>query len=183
MASEPKSRRRRRKKVLRKNDGSLYDATERRRMTTGELRDYVRDGGLFEARRQDTGADCTYEVLQDVLGISLLQSLVPGTGGGGIPGLGALAGGGGALGALGGAAGIAELLRALGEGAGRRRDPGWDDWDEPPGRPRRRATDERAWPGADWSEATQRDSGDGDDRPSKPTRRDSGDWAGDPDSN
>jgi hypothetical protein len=28
MAPEPKSRRRRRKKILRKNDGSLYDATD-----------------------------------------------------------------------------------------------------------------------------------------------------------
>jgi hypothetical protein len=138
MATESKSRRRRRKKVLRKNDGSLYDAGERCRITPGELRDYVRDGGLFEARRQDTGADCTYEVLQDVLGISLLQSLIPGTGGGGIPGLGALAGGGGALGALGGAAGLAEIVRVLGEGAGRRSDPGWDDWDEPPRRSARR---------------------------------------------
>jgi len=51
MATEPKSRRRRRKKILRQNDGSLYDASERRRITTAELRDYLRDGGLFEARR------------------------------------------------------------------------------------------------------------------------------------
>lgn len=138
MATEPKSRRRRRKKVLRKNDGSLYDATEQRRTTAGELRDYVRDGGLFEARWQDTGADCTYEVLHDAMGVGLLQSLIPGSGGGGIPGLGALAGGGGALGALGGAAGLAEIVRALGEGGGRRSDPGWDDWDEPPRRSARR---------------------------------------------
>ena len=74
MATEPKSRRRRRKKILRKNDGSLYDATERRRITHTELRDYVRDGGLFEARRQEGGADCTYEVLQSVMGVGLLEN-------------------------------------------------------------------------------------------------------------
>src|SRR5205085_12082422 len=97
MATEPKSRRRRRKKVLRKNDGSLYDATEQHRITAAELRDYVRDGGLFEARRQENGADCTYEVLQSVMGMGLLENLVPGIGGGSLPGLGglgALAGGG-----------------------------------------------------------------------------------------
>jgi hypothetical protein len=179
MATEPKSRRRQRKKVLRKNDGSLYDATERRRITAGELRDYVRDGGLFEARWQDTGADCTYEVLQDVLGVSLLQSLVPGMGGGGIPGLGALAGGGGALGALGGAAGLAEIVRALGESPGRR-DPGWDDWDEAPRRSSRRGgSDHRAWADRDWSDA-RRDAGGSSDPPRGPARRDGDDWAGDP---
>lgn len=34
------------RRSLRKNDGSLYDATDERRITNGELRDYVRDGGL-----------------------------------------------------------------------------------------------------------------------------------------
>src|SRR2546421_7315019 len=85
MATEPKSRRRRRKKILRKDDGSLYDVSERRRITIAELRDYVRDGGLFEARRQEGGADCTYEVLQSVMGVGLLENLVPGMGGGSLP--------------------------------------------------------------------------------------------------
>src|SRR5439155_1270794 len=121
MATEPKSRRRRRKKILRKTDGSLYDATERRRITPAELRDYVRDGGLFEARRQENGADCTYEVLQGVLGVGLLQNLVPGMGAGPLSGLGGLSalagGGGGALGALGGTGGgllTGEIGRAVG---------------------------------------------------------------------
>src|SRR6266542_2813717 len=122
MATEPKSRRRRRKKILRKNDGSLYDATERRRITPTELRDYVRDGGLFEARRQENGADCTYEVLQGVVGVGFLQNLVPGMGGGPLSGLGGLSalagGGGGALGALGGAGGLADLVRVLGNERG-----------------------------------------------------------------
>src|SRR5438045_2269893 len=95
MSTEPKSRRRRRKKILRKNDGSLYDATEQCRITATELRDYVRDGGLFEARRQESGADCTYEVLQSVLGTGMLETLVPGLGGGPLSSLGGLAGLGG----------------------------------------------------------------------------------------
>jgi len=154
MATEPKSRRRRRKKILRKDDGSLYDVSERRRITTAELRDYVRDGGLFEARRQENGADCTYEVLQGVVGTGLLQNLVPGMGGGALPGLGGLSalagGGGGALGALGGAAGLADLARVLGDQAGRSGDRGWDDWDEP----RRRSTrhsSSRIWSSRAWT--------------------------------
>src|SRR5438128_1345596 len=147
MATEPKSRRRRRKKILRKTDGSLYDATERRRITPAELRDYVRDGGLFEARRQENGADCTYEVLQGVVGAGLLQNLVPGMGGGplsGLGGLGALAGGGGALGALGGAGGLADLARVLGDQAGRSGDR---DWAEPPKRSHRPDSDDWATEG------------------------------------
>src|SRR5882724_2636993 len=153
MATEPKSRRRRRKKILRRNDGSLYDATERRRITPAELRDYVRDGGLFEARRQENGADCTYEVLQGVVGTGLLQNLVPGMGGGALPGVGGLSalagGGGGALGALGGAAGLADLARVLGDQAGRSGDRGWDDWDEPRRRSTRHSSSDRGWDDGD----------------------------------
>jgi hypothetical protein len=174
MATEPKSRRRRRKKILRKNDGSLFDATERRRITPAELRDYVRDGGLFEARRQENGADCTYEVLQGVVGTGLLQNLVPGMGGGALPGLGGLSalagGGGGALGALGGAAGLADLARVLGDQAGRSGDRGWDDWEEPRRRSTRHSSSDRGWDDGDWS-----------DPPGRPHRRDSADWAPDPD--
>jgi hypothetical protein len=172
MATEPKSRRRRRKKILRKNDGSLFDATERRRITPAELRDYVRDGGLFEARRQENGADCTYEVLQGVVGAGFLQNLVPGMGGGTLPGLGglgALAGGGGALGALGGSGGLADLARVLGEHAGRG-DGHWDDWEEPRRRSTRHSADDRRGDEGDWSDA-----------PRRPHRRDSADWAPDPD--
>ena len=173
MATESKSRRRRRKKVLRKNDGSLYDATERRRITHTELRDYVRDGGLFEARRQENGADCTYEVLQSVMGMSLMENLVPGLGGGTLPGLGGLSAlaGGGPLAALGGGGGIGGLARLLGEQVGRSGEHNGDDWEEPrrrspshrsgewdrddgwsEGRSRRRSDDRDDWAGSDWSE-------------------------------
>src|SRR5947207_332774 len=145
MATEPKSRRRRRKKILRKDDGSLYDVSERRRITTAELRDYVRDGGLFEARRQEGGADCTYEVLQSVVGVGLLENLVPGMGGGSFPGLGGLGAlaGGGQLGALGGGGALGELARLVGDHVARGGDRNGDDWEEPRRRSRRR-------PSGDW---------------------------------
>ena len=177
MATEPKSRRRRRKKILRKNDGSLFDATERRRITHAELRDYVRDGGLFEARRQENGADCTYEVLHSVMGQGLLENFVPGLGGGSLPGLGGLSAlaGGGPLGALGGGAGLGDLARLVGDHVARGGDQNGDDWEEPrrrsrhrsgdwsrddewsdpPGRSHRRS-DERDWADGDWSEDTPR---------------------------
>lgn len=188
MAIEAKSRRRRRKKILRKTDGSLYDATERRRITPAELRDYVRDGGLFEARRQENGADCTYEVLQSVVGLGLMENLVPGLGGGSLPGLGGLCAlaGGGPLGALGGGAGLGELAQLVDHVArGERDGHGWDeprrrsqarrpsgDWDRDGdwsgGRSRRRS-DDRDWADGEWSE----------DLPQRRQRRER-DWA-DPD--
>lgn len=143
MTTEPRSRRRRRKKIIRKSDGSLYDLSERRRISQSELKDYVRDGGLFEARRQDSGADCTYEVLQGMVGTGLVENLVPGLSKGplsGLGGLGALSGGG--LGQLG------ALARLLGEEA-----PyagGFDDQDEPRRRSRRRESGQD-WD--DWAEA------------------------------
>jgi hypothetical protein len=209
MATEPKSRRRRRKKILSQSDGSLYDVSERRRISPSELRDHVRDGGLFEARRQESGKDCTYEVLQEVIGCGLLQSFVPGLGGGlpGLGGLAGLAGGGGALGALGSVGGLADLVKALGDGAN---DRGWEGWDEAPRRSRRRPSDsggradsqgransgsansasadsssaEGDWADGDWADSPGRaDGADGDwsDKPRRPPRHDPGDWAGDPD--
>jgi hypothetical protein len=165
MATEPKSRRRKRKKIVRKNDGSMFDASERRRITLTELREHVRDGGLFEARRHENGSDCTYEVLQSVMGSGVLQSLVPGFSGDSIPGLGALSGLG-RLGALAnGGGGLADIARALGdEGSSR---GGWEDWDEPK-RPRRSA--DHRWNNPDFAEP-----------PPDRTRRDDPDWATDPD--
>ena len=180
MATESKSRRRRRKKIVRRTDGSLFDATERRRITTVELRDYVRDGGLFEARRQENGADCTYEVLQGVMGAGMLQNLVPGLGSGplsGLAGLSALSGGGGGgpLAALGGAGGLADLARVLGDERGRSRDrdrdDDWDDWDGDERRRPRRSADGRTWGSEGWADPPQRSS--------KRDRRDD-DWASDP---
>ena len=142
--------------MLRKTDGSLFDATERRRITPGELRDYVRDGGLFEARRQENGSDCTYEVLQGVLGLGLLENLVPGLGGGSLPGLGGLSAlaGGGPLAGLGGAAGLGDLARLVGDRVARN----GDDWDEPRRRSHSRPSGE--WGrDDDWGEGRSRREG------------------------
>ena len=165
MATEPKSRRRKRKKILRKDNGSLFDASERRPITLTELREYVRGGGLFEARRHENGADCTYEVLQSVMGAGMLQNLVPGLGGGSLPGLGGLSGLGKLSELANGAGGLAEIARVLGrEGSDR---GGWDDWDEP--RRTRRGADHR-WDNPDFAEP-----------PQSKTRHDDPDWASDPD--
>jgi hypothetical protein len=188
MAPEPKSRRRRRKKILRKNDGSLYDATERRRITAAELRDHVRDGGLFEARRQENGADCTFEVLQSVMGVGLLENLVPGIGGASLPGLGGLGAlaGSGPLGGLGGGGGLGELARLVGDQVARGGDRNGDDWEEPRRRSRRRSSGD--WGrDDDWSDSPRRsrrrsddwDGGDGDwsEEPSRREhRREAQDW-------
>jgi hypothetical protein len=145
MTTEPRSRRRRRKKIIRKTDGSLYDLTERRRITLSELKDYVKDGGLFEARRQDSGADCTYDVLQSLVGTGLVETFVPGLGNSPLSGLGAL---GGLSGGSGGLGQLGALARLLGENA-----PRGDDWDEPPRRSRKRGS-ERDWSG--WEEEPRR---------------------------
>jgi hypothetical protein len=193
MATEPKSRRRRRKKILRKNDGSLYDATERRRITHAELRDYVRDGGLFEARRHENGADCTYEVLQSVVGVGLLENLVPGIGGGSLPGLGGLGAlaGGGPLGALtGGGGGLGELARLVGDQVARGGDRDDGDWDPPRRRPHRRSSADWGADDDDWSDGSGRrrrssaDRGWRDTESSDPPRRShrsDPDWDPDPD--
>ena len=169
MSTESGSRRRRRKKIVRRDDGSLFDATERRRITPAELRDYLRDGGLFEARRQGSGTDCTYEVLQSVLGAGMLQNLVPGLGAGPLAGLG-LGGGGGPLGALAGNGGLADLARLLGDEARRRqREFDDDEWDEPR-RGGRRPSDEAGWRDGNRLEEERRPAG-----------RDKVDWADEPD--
>ena len=166
MATEPKSRRRRRQKILQRNDGALYDATERRRISHAELRDYVRDGGLFEARRHESGADCTYEVLQSVMGVGMLQNLVPGLSGGGIPGLGGLS----ALANGGGGGGLAEIARVLGERVGGSGQRGWENWDDRPKRASRRSNDDRGWGAEERSGKSKRSH-----------RYDNPDWASDTD--
>ena len=154
MATEPRSRRRRRKKIIRKSDGSLYDLSERRRISHSELKDYVRDGGVFEARRQDSGGDCTYEVLQGLVGTGMLENLVPGLSGGPLSALGGLGALGGLSGGSGGLGQLGALARLVGEEAPHRDSGrGFDDWDEPPRRSRRRGS-ERDWSG--WDEPPER---------------------------
>lgn len=78
--------------VLRRSDGSLYDVAGQRPITASELRDHVSDGGLFEARREDSNADCTLEVLSEIAGAGAPEQLVPGVGNGALSALSALSG-------------------------------------------------------------------------------------------
>lgn len=175
MVTERKSRRRRRKKIIRRDDGSLFDVSERRRITAAELRDYVREGGLFEARREGSGTDCTYEVLQSVVASGMLANLVPGMGGplaglGGLSGLSGFSGGGGPLAALGGVGGLADLARVWTDEGRGTRGGGWDDWEPRRRRSARRSSDDGSWAEEDWGETPRR------------SERRNGDWAADPES-
>ena len=177
MATNFSSRRQRRKKVLRRRDGSLYDVSERRRISHAELRDYVREGGFFEARQEETRADCTFEVLQGMMGAGLLENFLPGMNRGplsGLGALGALSGGAGPLGALTGGSDAAGTLGQLArlvrdEGRGRDSDRDRDDWDEPPRRSSRRERDHdrglEAWEDSPSSRRESDRRGDGWDAP------------------
>jgi hypothetical protein len=75
--------------VLRREaDGSLYDIDERRWVSLSELRDEVRIGRRFRASRHDTGANCTNEVLAELL----QGGALPGMKDAGASSLGSLAG-------------------------------------------------------------------------------------------
>lgn len=59
-------------RLLRRDaDGSLYDVKAHRFVSMEELRDDLRSGHRFRAHRYDTGIDCTYEVLIEVLTTAL----------------------------------------------------------------------------------------------------------------
>ena len=133
MSGPEGSRRRNRKRVLLREDGELFDVSERRPITVAELREYLLDGGLFEARTKETGRDCTYEVLRKLVGSQLMGGMLPGLSGNPLAVAG---GGGGKLDTL------ASVLRLLDNGGGGRSRWEHDDWDEPP---RRRKAESRGW--------------------------------------
>ncbi|GAA1356840.1 hypothetical protein [Saccharothrix algeriensis] len=60
-----------RRVLLRERDGSLFDVDDQRVVDAGELLDDLRAGRRFRAHRRSTGADCTVEVLAEVLGPAL----------------------------------------------------------------------------------------------------------------
>jgi hypothetical protein len=66
--------------LRRETDGLLFDIDERRRVELGELRDNIRDGRFFEAVRHSTGEDCTHEVLNEVLLLTLPKPPIDGAG-------------------------------------------------------------------------------------------------------
>lgn len=72
----------------------MFDPAARHSISVEELRDHLLDGGLFEAETEETGRDCTYEVLRRVMGTPGLDAFTGGGSGapGGLPGVGALGG-------------------------------------------------------------------------------------------
>ena len=134
MSAPEGSRRKNRKRVLLREDGELFDLSERRPISVADLREYLLDGGLFEARTKESGRDCTYEVLRKLVGGQLMGGVLPGLSGN--P-LAAAGGGGGKLEAL------ASVLRLLDSGGGGRGNWDRDTWDDEP--PRRRKAESRGW--------------------------------------
>ena len=65
--------------LRREADGLLYDVDEHRRVTIAELREDVQEGRRFRATRHDTGVDCTYEVLAELVGSAALPHASPET--------------------------------------------------------------------------------------------------------
>ncbi|MBB5957166.1 hypothetical protein FHS29_003759 [Saccharothrix tamanrassetensis] len=65
-----------RRVLRRERDGSLFDPDEQRAVTAEELLDDLRAGRRFRAHRRSTGADCTVEVLAEVLGSALSGQLL-----------------------------------------------------------------------------------------------------------
>jgi hypothetical protein len=82
------SRRRERRRIVCRSDGSMFDVGARHRVTTEELRDHLQDGGLFEAVTEATGRDCTLEVLRKIMLPAGLENAAGAPGG--LPGMGAL---------------------------------------------------------------------------------------------
>jgi hypothetical protein len=53
--------------IYRYSDGSLHDSTENRQVDVSELREVVCAGRRFRVFHHETGADCTYQVLAELL--------------------------------------------------------------------------------------------------------------------
>ncbi|MBA3743508.1 hypothetical protein [Sporichthya sp.] len=78
MGERVSARRRERRQIVCRTDGSMYDTAARRSISVEDLRDHLLDGGHFEAETE-TGRDCTYDVLRRVMGTPGLDAF---TGGG-----------------------------------------------------------------------------------------------------
>ncbi|MFC4906978.1 hypothetical protein [Actinomadura gamaensis] len=76
MPERPRSEHRRRR-LRREGDGRLFDLDERRFAGLAELADDIRAGRPFQAHRQGTGAECTNQVLVEVLRSALARHAGP----------------------------------------------------------------------------------------------------------
>jgi hypothetical protein len=119
----------------------MFDVEQRRRISAEELRDLLVGGENFEAETEETGRDCTVEVLRTVMGGGTLDPL-SGQSGLPIPNLGAL--------------GAVSDLMGLARRAGDRFDDRDDRWDRDPRRDdrrdERRRPRHRSRPSLDWAE-------------------------------
>lgn len=63
-----------RRVLLRDRDGMLYDPAQNRSVSIDEVADDVRARRFIRVKRLETGADCTYEVLAEILATNLPQA-------------------------------------------------------------------------------------------------------------
>jgi hypothetical protein len=113
----------------------MFDVEQRRRISAEELRDHLIGGQHFEARTEETGRDCTFEVLRTLMGDPLAST------GGAANALGSLSRLGGALGSVGDLLDVARRSESPAERLG--------DREERPARSRNR----RSRP--DWAAETE----------------------------
>ena len=63
-----------RRMLLRDRDGTLYDPAQNRSVSIEEVADDVRARRFIRVKRLETGSDCTYEVLAEILATNLPQA-------------------------------------------------------------------------------------------------------------
>jgi hypothetical protein len=67
-----------RRVLVRDHDGKLYDPAQNRSVSIEEVADDVRAHRLIRVNRLETGSDCTYEVLGEIVATNLPQALTAG---------------------------------------------------------------------------------------------------------
>ena len=122
----------------------MFDVEQRRRISVEELRDLLIGGENFEAETEETGRDCTVEVLRKVMGGGALDPM-SGQAGLPMPGLGAFS-------VVSDLMGLAKTVNDRGDFDDRwddkpRRDLGRDSVRDDRRRPRHRGR-----PSMDWAE-------------------------------
>lgn len=67
-----------RRRLRKESDGSLFDLDERRRIDIAELADDLRGGRFFRAARHSNGADCSHEVLAQLMASAAPSTMLGG---------------------------------------------------------------------------------------------------------